>query len=567
MKRIEFVKLQATDFKVFRDFTFEFAAFGPGCHGIRGRNNVQPRLGSNGVGKSSLWDALCFVLYGRTAKRLRSTDVQPYGSRNNPKVTLWLNVDGKPHLIERCAVPHTLTLTGNPCNQERIDSLLGISFDLFLHTVLLAQGCPLFLDLEPRFKLSLLTDVLRLHRFEDYSKRASTALGKLDADKQRLIMRSESVCGGIAEVGRELARVRSQSEAFRETKANELAELRQHLANTELLMQEATAEAGKAHTAFKASHAHVDEAYKGLMQARAKAELAMVLKRNTIKLKIGDPCPTCHQPVDMHAVDALERHAARVLTDSGHHVATKRYAHLKARHDRLIGELEQALAVEHTTEQAHNAAQAALDAAAASDNPFEAIRHQLKQRLHDLHQEEKAFAKQIATVEAAAATVTPWVSGFRDIRLIVLDDVLSSLSVLTTSYANELGLACNVRFGIDRQTKAGGIVSGVHLSVDAVEKFEAWSGGEAQRLRLAASLALSASLLTEAGVSINILALDEPSAHLSPEGLDELTAFLTQHAEAEGRTVFLTDQSPLKLADSILLTRNPDNVTLEVQHG
>ena len=72
-------------------------------------------------------------------------------------------------------------------------------------------------------------------------------------------------------------------------------------------------------------------------------------------------------------------------------------------------------------------------------------------------------------------------------------------------------------------------------------RWEVYSGGERQRLRLAGALALSEVLLAHAGVSLDFRVLDEPTRGLSSEGVRDLVEVLGDYAERGGLKIFLID--------------------------
>ena len=62
-------------FKSFRkDQVFHFAAR-PGLYSMTGRNEVHPQMGANATGKSSTWDALSWVFFGRTLRGMKAGSV------------------------------------------------------------------------------------------------------------------------------------------------------------------------------------------------------------------------------------------------------------------------------------------------------------------------------------------------------------------------------------------------------------------------------------------------------------------------------------------------------------
>jgi DNA repair exonuclease SbcCD ATPase subunit len=564
VRRVIFQRLQAIDFKVYNDLTFDFTSRGPGCHSIRGVNLVVPRLGSNGAGKSTLWDALTFALYGRTTKRVRGGDLVPRGTKKCPVVRLWLRVDGDDHLIERRAAPHDLKLDNVSCPQDRVDQLVGVGLDLFLHTVILAQGQPLFLNLEPRNKLAMLSDVMHLDRFEAYASRAGTEVQAIASQEAQLKLTRGIVEGQIHEVEQEHDNLCQRAEQFTAAADERIEQLTRALQEAKRASNAAAIPVMAAKADYDAAELERVEAITAQSRAEAQYTQGTNLRIRVGRMTIGSACPQCGQPVTAEARKKLSDEAEGMIAASGFDKQRAVLEQCTEESKRISDDLQRLLSAARAASQALGVAQGMLDAAiqSAEENPHVAARDAAKEYLVKLQQRAIRIDSERLRLGNQLALIEPWVDGFKAIRLMVLDDVLATLSVLTTSYANELGLPCTVTFGIERTTKSGTTVTGIHLVVDGVERFETWSGGEAQRLRLAASLALSATLLTEAGIGFNLLALDEPSTGLSDPGLVELAEFLSRHAEAEGRAIFFTDQRPVPLDSTITLTRDVGGVSV-----
>ena len=75
--------------------------------------------------------------------------------------------------------------------------------------------------------------------------------------------------------------------------------------------------------------------------------------------------------------------------------------------------------------------------------------------------------------------------------------------------------------------------------------WEAWSGGEGQRLRLAGTLALSNLILRQFDRTCNIQVWDEHLYWLSGSGEDAMLELLQEMAKREGKTFFIVDQHNL----------------------
>jgi DNA repair exonuclease SbcCD ATPase subunit len=138
MKQISLTSLQLANFRSFVTPTTLSFTSRPGLRLITGNNEVEPRLGANGAGKSTIWDAVCFTLYGTSVKGLRPSDLITHGAA--PVTTaLDLTIDGDKHNVRRTAQP-MVYLDNGPAEQGEIDTLVGLSRARFLNSVVFGQS-------------------------------------------------------------------------------------------------------------------------------------------------------------------------------------------------------------------------------------------------------------------------------------------------------------------------------------------------------------------------------------------------------------------------------------------
>ena len=160
---VHFAMLVMTDFKAFIGrHVFDIDECGNGVTYVRGINKTNERLGSNGASKSSIFAALTWCLYGRTVDNLTQNDLITWNAKTKPQVEVLLWVNDVEHMIKRKAVTNGLWLDDKVVSQSAIDKLLGLSFDIFQHTIILGQGRPLFFDLTAGPKMSVLSEALEL---------------------------------------------------------------------------------------------------------------------------------------------------------------------------------------------------------------------------------------------------------------------------------------------------------------------------------------------------------------------------------------------------------------------
>jgi DNA repair exonuclease SbcCD ATPase subunit len=202
--KLEFEQLTLSSFKSFDDgdHTIHFERLKPGLHFMRGINRVEPRLGSNGAGKSSIWDGLCWCLYGKTVGGLKNTDITPWGQRKKTaSVIVHLRADDEPHMVQRTVGPNRLMVDDKDSGAEDVSSLIGLSFDLFVNTILMGQGEDLFFDLKPAAKMQLFVDVLELDRWDRLSGKASSKVGLILQDQAEVQGELTGIESTLVDVG------------------------------------------------------------------------------------------------------------------------------------------------------------------------------------------------------------------------------------------------------------------------------------------------------------------------------------------------------------------------------
>src|SRR5262249_53537660 len=131
--------------------------------------------------------------------------------------------------------------------------------------------------------------------------------------------------------------------------------------------------------------------------------------------------------------------------------------------------------------------------------------------------------------------------------LFIIEETLRSLELEVNNSLASLGLVdWQVEFDIERENKSGTITKGFSVFIRCPShpepvRWESWSGGETQRLQLAGDFGLANLIMMQAGLTNAIEFYDEPSDHLSDEGLADLSETLHQRATTDNKCIFLVD--------------------------
>jgi DNA repair exonuclease SbcCD ATPase subunit len=608
--QVDFLEERIADFKAFSG-KHSFALDLPGVTFVRGENLVAERLGANGAAKSSLWDALCWCLYGRTPEDLRNPDIIPWSKSGNPRVTLELRVDNEVRKVCRTVDPNKLILDGKEVGQDEIETLIGMGFDLFTNTVLLAQGQPLFFDLQPKDKMDLFSKTLQLDRWDARSKAADTAACEAEADLSDLESEKRGFDSALEEVATVLATTKTQADSWvaknrkltrdvtdrRKKLQAEYDKKDKQLAGALLKLESAGTELTSLDREYRKQQDELSKLNTVLRTAEVRVseaeEKVEEIRQALRELSTTRTCPTCGQSVKPSSLGKHRAHLEEKLQQFEANIKAgvpKKVKHnIELLEKRIEGTLSYARsfqAKQASAEHERNRLQPEVATLKAQlqelgrlakegeeqVNPFLVQIAQLQKRQKELKQDKLKCDEEIAEASRRAERNKFWVKGFKDIKLQLIEDVLEELELVTNSMIEEVGLeGWEVNYDIERETKSGTVQRALHVQIRSPQskgfvKWKSWSGGEKQRLRLVGALALSDVLLAHAGVETNLEILDEPALYWSTEGVQELCGFLAERARQSKRSIFYIEHQAVEsthFANILTVVRDSQGAFIE----
>lgn len=595
MKKLQFDSLLIENFRSFlAPQTFVFGEEGSsGLYFLRGRNTLEPRLGANGAGKSSVFMALCWVLYGRTPDNLRGPDIKPWKGKGTPTVELVVYVNDERHEVRRQAKTNGLRIDGVEAGPDEPAELIGLSFDTFVNTLLYPQQLPLFFDRSPSEKMQLFSDVLKLERWEERSEAASKKVRELEDLQREVEGELLGTAAALAQTKELLEGARARSEqwvkdqqALVKQLTDDLAEKEKRLKKITKLVDDADLAYDAACTEEKALSARVRELQVKLREAqREDAVAGHAWEQAADALEsfgTAKTCPSCGQSIkglpashrkELVREEALRKKAAEAAgaaVDAASKALTQAEEHQdafreKARAARAVLDLQRPAQAALKAEIA--AVRSATDGEAR--NPHSENVAALRRKFA---QQEKLVAELEDDLKKASRQVERhrfWVKGFKDVKLYLIQEVLEELQLVSNLMLSEVGLeGWKLEYAVEKEAKTGNVKRGINITITpayasgekaASVKWEAWSGGEGQRLRIIGALALSEVLLNYAGVSTDLECLDEPTRHLSAQGAEDLCSFLQERAKRLKRNIWLVDHlahETSKFAGGMLVTKS-----------
>lgn len=580
-------------FKKTQEFKFPES---PGLYFMQGLNESEPRLGANGAGKSTIWDAITWCCFEKTSRGLKAGDVNNWEAGKGTRVeTDWITPSGEEVTMARTWGPNSWKLWSTGAPDRDVEDLakakdnyflgwLGLEFDPFRSCILTAQGQPMFLDQDHNAQAALFSKVMGLDRWIDYSGKASKAASAQDAKLRTLERREAQLKGEIESMGRtDLRQSLEDWDAERTRRLDKIeaawAGYEQHSFAAEDLKACEDKEAIK-RQALKnciVGSAHYDrlkdmKAELAKQQTRAAVEESKLEQLDEV-LRLAETngaCPTCgavvkvadHQAHLKKVRSEYERQEAiveRVLQDAA--LAERNLAGFDQR-VREWGDAEDfarkelTKAVDETANARRLKSQEDKEIDRLEDeherivkevNPFEAMTKKNRNELQRLREELADVEEELDNRRHRHSIYSMWVRGFKEVRLQQIAEALTELEIEVNSCVAALGLMdWELKFQVDRETKGGSIQRGFSVLVrsphnELAVPWAAWSGGEAQRLRIAANMGLADLIRSRTGASLNLETWDEPTQGLSPEGVSDLLEALAGRAQAEQRQIWIVD--------------------------
>lgn len=582
---------------------------GPALVYVTGSNHVEPDLGANGVGKSTIFDALFWCLFGKTIRDSRpGPSVEPWDSSSAVRVAVHFYNNGQEYRVSRQRNPNGLFLElqdrYKEVTQDTVNKAVGLSEEAFRRTIIMGQFGTLFLDLTPTEQSNLFTEILDLNLWLRASDIASKETKAAEIRATKIKSEVDRISGQSEEAQRNLIQEQEAERNFEEQIMRRLKANRDRLRVLEADFHKVTppppqddnsdvvdtlsanmAREQNAIEALRRSEGDLRKELNARFSAFRSAELSVRADRQTISryedCKLTRTCPDCGQTVtEVHLQGKIEAEQGKLERD------LETLNNTKAAYDHTVIEVEEVEANlaghteklrrwrgqwENATARRQEAMQlqreydrevsrlrqdiAGLKAVIAADeereNPHERrigeIRNHIQQLGLDLASSEAEYQE----AKKTADTYKYWITAFKELRLQMVAEVLQELEIAVNRHALNLGLVdWYISFSTSRETKAGNVSLGFTAMIyppDQVEpiKWESYSGGEAQRWQLAMTFGLAEVLLERAGVTPNIEVLDEPTQHLSQAGIDALLAHLKDRALELGRTIFFVDHRAL----------------------
>lgn len=584
----DILKVILNNFRSFvGEHTFVFPT-APGLYLFTGDNQVNPRLGANGTGKSSLLESVFWCLYGRTSRGLKAGDVVNWDAKKC-SVEVHLNIAGQLIIVKRTQGPNSLTLDGRPVVQDELTKTLCLTPEQFLVAVMTPQFGESFFDLSPAAKLALFTDIMGLDFWLNKSTETAELARIIKVDIETIEHTLSETNGAQKAIEASLIDLKEKRDNFEAEELLIMKQLQDSLKATITDIPKWEASLKRSQQCLKGAesrHLRASERLEELGAAYEEALSASVTNKAKISAThqkiealgkalgrlqgVGATCPVCKQAVDKKHLSNERKTVEADIAKAGSDLTNLEKASpdlakpradiaqlktdlnvLTKNRDDFAREEQELLAKVSRLHRERDTIAANIAREKLRTNPFGATITEQGNKLTRLRLHAKELRKKTDGLKDELTAAEYWVGGFKRIRLFLIETTLRQLELEVNNNLSQLGLTeWAIEFDVERENKSGGITKGFTVMIkspdhDAPVPWAAWSGGESQRLRMAGDLGLANLIMERAGLNNTIEMYDEPSKHLSPEGLLDLAETLADRAEASNRRILLIDHNTL----------------------
>jgi DNA repair exonuclease SbcCD ATPase subunit len=582
-RSVEFLDMTVSDFMSFGKVTLDLA--NRGLTLIEGVNLDDPSVESNGSGKSGIAEAMLWALFDKTSRGIKADEVIRRGAKK-AEVRLHFKVDGSDYVVTRVrskgkpsAHVEENGVDVTPHDQREVNTmverLLGTTFEVFLLTVVLAQGF--------ESKFSSLGDTSRKEMLESFLGIEVYDQAKLAVSRQVKDLRSKltelTLAINRAEAAAEAARqsrdraVRARDEASRQT-SRARAEVEAALAGYETLMAGQRQDASGCKRAEDEAWEALQKARNGLMtlrQRQMKGEVAITSQRALLEAKTtemshlqsGLNCSACGQPVPPDVVQSRLQQVGDEIE-----AATSRMALLETTMEGVVSGIASAKAEEDEATLAWEEARKRTTESALILQTTEVELRQLRKEYDSLTPKldhfDSLIAEAIARVqEYEGVTVHSntqkksvdiqlheceyWETAFdpTGIRSVLLRTVVNYVN----EYLHEMcvvvtGGSFLVQLSSTKELKSKKeSVNKLDIVVTPEGSYRSGSGGERRKIDILLNTAVSRLARQTSGFSSNLLIADEVLDNLDLTASQHVLQMFEATAQ-QGSSVFLISHNP-----------------------
>lgn len=519
---------------------------------------------ANGAGKSSIFTALCWGLFGEYPRGVSVSEIVRTGTRK-AKVVVEAEVSGEKYVVERYRPNATKFFKrDDEITESEFYAGIGVTYEQFLLAQYFAQGLgSRFLDLNDTGRKDLILKLMKADNFAVANNLITVKLKQLETE--------------LSLINSDIATSESRVEAYKESIVDIPALQKRH-DDLESLAQKCMAKLKEMDKPVATDISNLNELLSRLnkeLESLVSLKGSASVLRNQLKAidlenepddKFnGESCPSCKSKLNITAAGKLELHDHSSAANN-----------LKAFKDKQnlrritintqLSEIESKLLKEQGIRDAIGKCHEAIATARAEDSrsseryreiktifqnsikDIESVRasldklldlqnksRTLEERITVKTQEAVDIAKQIDLLKVSGSVLSP-----TGIPAYIMDALVASFNDKISEYCQYIGKNLNYQLKTFRESKSGNVTAKMsdHLTIDGeVRSIGGLSGGERKCLSLAIDFALLDIVSQYTGATLSPVILDEPFDHLDVSNRQRAIELLKAVSDSRGVVV------------------------------
>lgn len=511
----------------------------------------------NGTGKTTIVNALSFALYGQALTNIKKDNLINKINGKNMLVTLSFEKDSQNYRIERGRKPNIMKFYINDQEQlaaeaddsqgdmretqKDIDTLLGMSHDMFKHIVALNTYTEPFLSMKANEQREIIEQLLGITLL---SEKAELLKEQIRQTKDSILQETtniEAIKKSNEKIGQSIDSLRTKQSAWNKQKDRDLEKLAESISELKEVDIEKELEQHAKLKIYDEQAAKIKSLNKEratLDTAVSQAEKAVKKYAKEIEQLENNRCPACDQELHDHKHDEMSKKAQKNLEE-----ATSYYNKVSKDLKKVVAELNEIGDINGRPKVFYETVE-------------EALRHQnnlatLENALVTKAGEQDPYQEQIEELQRSALQIISWdtVNSLTElkehqefllklltskdsfIRKKIIDQNLAYLNNRLTYYLDKMGLPHQVLFQNDLTVE----ITQLGQDLD----FDNLSRGERNRLILGLSWSFR-DVWESLYQSINLLFIDELIDNgLDASGVENALGILKKMGRERNKNVYL----------------------------
>lgn len=518
----------------------------------------------NGTGKSTVFEAIYFTLFGKDMKgeNLDAVLTLPEyrgSDYRGCRVSLTLYKSGNKYTVTRT---HKYKNEGEKFgsgslnvyedgdsvserlkrdSQQVVNDILGVSENVFMNSVMFGQNMRRFMETSGEDKKEIFSSFFELDWIDRARERAAALYSEYTTKEREAQEQERLLQSKIESMMAERDRYDQYISGFEEDKINKIAGLQNQID----LLPVLEIKTGFNQDAFELLKKELDdcrtEYFTTQSENQSKEREMRRIEADIRKMKetkIEENCPTCGGAIKQEVVFDLKNkieldimYAEKELSA----IVIQDLSALRAKGEELKKRVD-VMEYQKTNQEQNNSL-------------FESVERQKKMIMDlieieknsqpvqsiDFTEEINKLQEKIQAVDSGqyktTITALKWWQGTGfaggGLKAYIVNDILKRLNLIINKYAERLDMSIEIK--IDTEKARKGFITSVYKSDGTAVNFQALSGGEKQRINLSISFAIFDMIEMSAG-GFNFMVFDEAFNGLDQDGIFEIHQMLKDRA-------------------------------------